>query len=229
MTTKYEIPDLASLQESANRIEGAVLDRIRQNPSKRRKVSIAAGLGLFAVGVAVGAAAVPHLANPDYGTTTGPDGRVIPAQLFIACFDSETAKAPVTTLTDGTAAAQRDRANPATFCDTQSRNTALTQALAAEAHRLQIDGQTCGYIQIAGGNKWNWEYDVTNGALGLSDGQPADWPTRCDTTSNLSIPAGTSSSTAVCALADNWAGVYPLATGTPTQLCGRLGYTVWPG
>lgn len=229
MTTNYEVPDLDILQESANRIEGAVLDRIRRNPRKRRKVSIAAGLALFAVGTAVGAAAVPYLANPDYGTTTGPDGRVIPAQLFIACFDSETAKAPVTTLTDGAAAAQLDRASPAAFCGTQSRNTSLTQALAAEVHRLHADGQTCGYIQIVGGNKWNWEYDATNGVLGLSDGQPADWPTRCETTSNLSIPDQTTTPTAVCSLADNWAGVYPLATGTPTQLCGRLGYTLWPG
>ena len=92
--TENERPDDATVLASVQRVEARVLGGIRVDRRRRRGLtigaSILAGVGLFAGGVAVGAAALPPVTNPGANPGVTENGqRVVLANLFaIDCYSS---------------------------------------------------------------------------------------------------------------------------------------------
>src|SRR5580698_6520558 len=98
---KNEPPDDATVLASVQRVEAHVLGSIHTHRRRRRGLrigaSVVAGLGLFAGGVAVGAAALPPVTNPgaNPGVTADGQGNVLPNQFAIDCYSSTSPGASV--------------------------------------------------------------------------------------------------------------------------------------
>jgi hypothetical protein len=241
--TGKEPPEDATVFASVQRVEERVLASIRVDRSRQRRVRVGVGalvgLGVFAGGVVVGAAALPPSPNPgeNPGVTENAQGHVLTNQFAIDCYTSLTDTRPSeedeTTSPSGelvNAGELADERDPVGTCATMQSRSDFNQALVTEADALASRGFDHGFIQVIGDHIYHFERGFgPNGSRSgwsIDDGVETT-ESGITITATIALPAEPTIRSAVCEVASNWVKVYPLGSLTANALCGSLGLQVW--
>jgi hypothetical protein len=199
------------------------------------------GVGLFAVGVLVGAAALPPRPNPgaNPGVSENGQGQVLANQFAIDCYTSQSDTRPSEEDETGSSSGaltnvteRADVQDPAGACAAMQSRGAIDQALFSEAVTLAASGVDQGFIQISGDRIYHFERGFgPNGSRvgwGFDDGVETTAP-GIAITATIPLPSEPSTPTAVCEVASNWVKVYPRGSMSAAAFCGSLGLQVWHG
>ncbi len=239
------MPDSAVLRASIERVEIEVMHGLRRGRVRRRRrvigLAILTGAGLFAGGLAVGGWALPPVpnagANP--GVTEDGAGHVLLNDFAIDCYSSATGGDSLMTMgftapTDAGSLARENAAkqDPDSICRQMQATTDLTAAMNAEILKLKAEGVTEGFIKVVDGGIYRFAQDAPGQGVKGSFWFVGPTPTQSGTariSATIVVAPTPSPPVAVCAVAGNWAAVYPLGDQTAQQVCGKLGYDVWNG
>jgi hypothetical protein len=209
-------PDDAVVLASVERVESGVLDGIRTNRVRRRRLAIGlailSGVALFAGGIAVGGAAFSPSASSSFSASCfEPNADTPSVNVFFTNAESPDPRAAIS---DAEHTCIHDR-RP------QQEMLAVNQ----EISRRLATGALCGLVKVTGGETWTFKKD--GNGWESSDGTPvATLPATCRTTT-ISLPALSPYSPVVCRVSDSRVSIYPRGSQTAAQVCSKQGYTVW--
>jgi hypothetical protein len=238
-----ERPDDATVLASVQRVEDRVLAGIRIDRKRQRRVrvgvGILAGLGLFAGGVAVGAAALAPIANPGANPGVTEDGRggVLENEFAIDCYTSKSDTHP--SEEDETADSSGalfnaneliDEHDPSGACAAMQSRGDIDQALFHEALKLDAQGIDHGFILVLSDHTYQFERGF--GPNGTRVGWTFDDGIETQAagvvvTATIPHPTEPDNPTVVCAVASNWVKVYPRGSESAQAVCSSVGLTVW--
>ena len=210
------MPEPRLVQESVDRVEGAVLAGIRAHRSRRRRFRIGlaalSGIALFASGVAVGGAALAH------AVSTGPgNGAVFTVDCYRGVGGHRTSSVSFTVLT-----VYNDvKTRPAEVCVSLANSSTEERQVEGKITRLNSHGLTCGFIDIKGGDRLYFDGE------GWSESNNSELAVRPGCGALFAINAYSSQSLVACRVTGSRVAVYPLGKATAAVVCGRARLRVW--
>jgi hypothetical protein len=242
-----ERPDEATVLASVQRVEPRVLSELHVARRRRRGltigVTVLAGVGLFAGGVAVGAAALPPVANPGVhpGVSVDGQGRVLQNQFAIDCYTSTSGHGGMSEMDDAVEPGQPpsqaelfDERYPTAECDSMLMQSEISNAVSAEVRKLFTRGILKGYITDSAGRVYQFESSgpatASGGPTSMSIEQgPVPVPAGAQVVATIPSPVKFEGPMAVCEVASNWVKVYPRGTRSAAAVCASVGLPVWTG
>lgn len=223
--------DAAAVTESIERVQSRVFERLPSVKRRRRVIRAlgagAAALGLFAGGIAVGAAAYasPLLRSSDN-------------LFFINCYKSPTTTSVWTGInynnnaddpaTDSEVAAAK--ADPVSPCLTNINRGTVDMAFGFAMSAQYKAGQHCGYLSSPGAASVYFTTFTSNGAIGFQSTNRLPARSLQPNCANIVIPTIkvlTKNQMGACTVDAIHVNVYVLGNRPLATVCARHGLTIW--
>lgn len=208
------------------------IERKRRAQKKIRRSVVGIGAVVLVSGTLAGAALLSPVFNPGHGELYGTNGQLQPASFAISCFATVAHNASQSLTQQYNSQKEFDAASRdfSAACRGITAHASLQDALSQTAENQQKTGLTCGIINVVGGQTNYWQTIATDQrrpAIEFTT-EASGIPAVCDASVTITAPIALARPVIVCAIASNWAAVYPRGNDDPSTICMHAGYPEWP-